>query len=596
MAHRRLAVMDLSEAGAQPMQSACGRWVVAFNGEIYSHMRLREELGATGRHHAWRGHSDTETLLELIAAEGFARAIPRCDGMFAIAAWDLQEQVLWLARDRFGEKPMHYGRVGDDLVAASELRAFTCHPAWSPVIDRAALEGYLATGWIQGPATIWHGITKLQPGTLVRIGQDGGTSVSVWWNLAAEVTAGAADPFVGTMSAAVDALEQVMQGAVDRQMAADVPLGAFLSGGVDSSLLTALMVRARRGQVSTFTVGFDEAGYDESAAAAAVAAHLGTSHRLLRATPAEALAEVPTLADTWDEPFADASQIVTKVVCRLARQHVTVALSGDGGDEMFAGYTRHHRGLRAWQRLGAVPGWLRCGVASLVGGPAAGRAVSLMERLGVGLGARSFEKLDKFLRAAPATSPAEWYRRLLTFPSDLSTAAGPAGLRLPELPDLAPLTTIQLLDQSIYLPDDILVKVDRAAMASSLETRAPFLDPEVARFAWRLPESMRATDHQGKVLLRSLLQRYLPRNVAARPKAGFTPPLHRWLRGALRPWAEPRIAALITSGEWPVDPQRVATLWQRFQQGDDRPVHQLWTLLMLVAWRERWIAGPVVVR
>lgn len=596
LAHRRLSILDLSPAGHQPMHSSSGRWVLAYNGEVYNHLALRQQLEGEGAAPAWRGHSDTETLLACTEAWGVERTLQASVGMFALALWDRSERVLYLARDRIGEKPLYYGWQGDTFLFGSELKALRAHPAFNAAIDRGALALLLRHNYVPAPYSIYQGIHKLPPGTFLRLGV-GQREVEpvAWWSLAEVAERGMANPFEGSEAEALDALEMHLGNAVRGQMVADVPLGALLSGGIDSTVITALMQASSARPVRTFTIGFDEKQYDEATHARAVATHLGTDHTELRLNGDDALALVPQMPAMYDEPFADSSQLPTHLVMKLARQHVTVALSGDAGDELFGGYNRYFLGPRTWQQIRWMPPVMRralgAGLTALPAatvnqlfGPLAGRS-------GIALPGDKAHKLGSRLREVRSLD--DLYVSLVSeWPDPAGMVVGgrlPSNLidersRWPKLGD--PVARMMALDGLTYLPDDILAKVDRASMAVSLETRAPFLDRDVIGFAWSLPMHMKLRDRQGKWLLRRLLDRHVPRSLVERPKMGFGIPLDQWLRGPLREWAENLLAEDRLKREGYLNPEPIRAAWLRHQRGEASFGYRLWSVLMFQAWLE----------
>ncbi|HEF4779634.1 TPA: asparagine synthase (glutamine-hydrolyzing) [Burkholderia multivorans] len=600
LGHRRLAIVDLSVHGRQPMASACGRYVMVFNGEIYNHRELRAQLERVGRAPAWRGHSDTEVLLAAFAAWGVDATLRRATGMFALALWNRESRVLTLARDRIGEKPLYYGRIGDALVFASELKALRAYPGFDGEIDRDALCLYLRHSAVPAPHTIYRGIRKLPPGTWVQFEHAQDTPrIRTYWALEHAIDAGHDEPFAGTAAEAVDRLDTVLRQAVARQMEADVPLGAFLSGGVDSSAIVALMQAQSAAPVDTFTIGFHEAGYDEAGYAKAVARHLGTRHTELYVTADHALDVVPKLPAIYDEPFSDASQIPTFLVAELTRRHVKVSLSGDGGDELFGGYTRYFLTPRLWRKLHRVPAAVRTRIAGALHALRPDHADQLAAVAQGAWGAgelresptRIGDRLHKLGHVMTADSRIGLYRLLMSSvhhperialaghepPTPLDTAsAWPAHLSFAE--------QAMAIDTLTYLPTDILTKVDRAAMAVSLETRMPFLDHHVVEFAWRLPASLRLPEGQSKALLRRLLDRYVPTELIDRPKQGFCAPIDHWLRGALRDWADALLQPSRLRDEGFFDAAAVERLWRQHQAGRMNWQHQLWTVLMFQAW------------
>ncbi|MBU9162028.1 asparagine synthase (glutamine-hydrolyzing) [Burkholderia multivorans] len=600
LGHRRLAIVDLSVHGRQPMASACGRYVMVFNGEIYNHRELRAQLERVGRAPAWRGHSDTEVLLAAFAAWGVDATLRRATGMFALALWNRESRVLTLARDRIGEKPLYYGRIGDALVFASELKALRAYPGFDGEIDRDALCLYLRHSAVPAPHTIYRGIRKLPPGSWIQFEHAQDTPrIRTYWALEHAIDAGHHEPFAGTAAEAVDRLDTVLRQAVTRQMEADVPLGAFLSGGVDSSAIVALMQAQSAAPVDTFTIGFHEAGYDEAGYAKAVARHLGTRHTELYVTADHALDVVPKLPAIYDEPFSDASQIPTFLVAELTRRHVKVSLSGDGGDELFGGYTRYFLTPRLWRKLHRVPAAVRTRIAGALHALRPDHADQLAAVAQGAWGAgelresptRIGDRLHKLGHVMTADSRIGLYRLLMSSvhhperialaghepPTPLDTvSAWPAHLSFAE--------QAMAIDTLTYLPTDILTKVDRAAMAVSLETRMPFLDHHVVEFAWRLPASLRLPEGQSKALLRRLLDRYVPTELIDRPKQGFCAPIDHWLRGALRDWADALLQPSRLRDEGFFDAAAVERLWRQHQTGRMNWQHQLWTVLMFQAW------------
>lgn len=594
---RRLAILDLSPAGHMPMVSPGGRWVIAYNGEIYNHAEIAGRLAATGW--APRGRSDTEVLLAAIDAWGVETAVRAANGMFAFAVWDTQERRLFLARDRLGEKPLYYGWQGGTLLFGSELAALRAHPRFAARIDRAALASYFRHNCVPAPHSIYEGIHKLPPATIASIGASEMSVRAVrpvpYWS-AREVAAAAAITIDGPTGAdAVDELEGLLRDAVGLRMEADVPLGAFLSGGIDSSTVVALMQAQSSRPVRTFTIGFAESGYDESADAAAVARHLGTDHTSLRLSAADAIDVIPSLPSIYDEPFADASQIPTFLVSRLARSQVTVALSGDGGDEMWGGYNRHTWGPRVWSAIHVVPlPARRLAAAAMTALPPEGwdRA---FERLGPLLPRRARlrnpgTKAQKLASVLPSSSPESLYRTLVSHwkdPSRLVLGAAEADTLItsgdrPILPSFS--EQMMYLDMVTYLPDDILVKLDRAAMAVSLESRVPLLDHRVVEFAWRVPITSKIVAGTGKWALRELLHRYVPADLVERPKMGFGLPLGDWLRGRLRPWAEDLLAADAIWNDGYLDATLVRQAWDRHLSRQADLGYELWDVLMFQAW------------
>jgi asparagine synthase (glutamine-hydrolysing) len=596
LAHRRLSILDLSPAGHQPMLSASGRFVIVFNGEIYNHLELRAEL--TGG--AWRGHSDTETLLEAFERWGIEAALKKSVGMFALALWDRGTRTLTLARDRLGEKPLYYGWQNGVLLFGSELKALKVHPAFAGEIDRDALSLCLRHNAIPAPYSIYKGIHKLPPGAYWQcaLPSAGKGEVRTYWSAREAAERGQRNPFIGTDLEARDALESVLGQSIAGQMLADVPLGAFLSGGVDSSVVVALMQARSSRPVKTFTIGFHEASYNEAVHAHAVAAHLGTDHTELYVTAEQAMAVIPRLPTLYDEPFADSSQIPTFLVSELARGHVAVSLSGDGGDELFGGYNRYFWAVNIWKRIGWAPLSMRAAIAGV------------LTTLSPAVWNSAFKGLDRFLPAGwrytnpgdklhklaeilAVRSPEEIYLGLVSHwkrPVDVVLGAHEPETILTDpkqwadLPDFE--SRMMYLDQMTYLPDDILTKVDRAAMGVSLETRVPMLDHRIVEFAWSLPLSMKIRHGQSKWLLRQLLYEYVPSRLIERPKMGFGIPVDVWLRGPLKDWAEGLLDENRLRREGYFNPGPIREKWAEHLAGRRNWSYYLWDVLMFQAWLE----------
>jgi len=614
--HRRLSILDLSTAGHQPMSSVSKRYIMVFNGEVYNHLELRKKLGkrpypaqaATQKGEkwpGWHGHSDTETLLACIDAWGFEQALRKTTGMFAIALWDNFERVLYLARDRMGEKPLYYGWQNGVFLFGSELKALKVHSAFDGEIDRNALALLMQHNYIPAPYSIYKGIQKLLPGTLVKV-QGDNTSRQVnerpeaYWSLTNVAMAGQASPFSADDSEAVLTLDSLLQDSIRQQMVADVPLGAFLSGGIDSSTIVALMQVQSSRAIRTFTIGFNEKNYNEAKHAKAVADYLKTEHTELYVSPQEAMQVIPRLPMLYDEPFSDSSQIPTFLVSQMTRQHVTVSLSGDAGDELFGGYNRYFWANSIWQKIGHMPLFAR----KLAAIGISGLSPELLNGL-LGSASRYLpskwcvthpgDKAHKLAEILDSTTPDEIYRRLISHwknPSDIvigavesstvfNNSSGNIGLDQFE-------HRMMFWDAISYLPDDILVKIDRAAMGVSLETRVPMLDHRVVEFSWSLPLSMKIRNGQGKWLLRQVLYKYVPKELIERPKMGFGVPIDGWLRGQLRDWAEELLdeARLEREGFFYTAPIR--KMWKEHLSGQRNWQYHLWDILMFQAWLEYW--------
>ncbi|WP_267414595.1 MULTISPECIES: asparagine synthase (glutamine-hydrolyzing) [unclassified Sphingomonas] len=596
LGQRRLAIIDLSPAGHQPMPSADDRIVLVLNGEIYNHLDIRAELEGAGLAPAWRGTSDTETLVEAIAAWGIDRAVERCVGMFALASWDQRSRTLTLARDRMGEKPLYYGRLGDKFVFASELKAIETLPGFDAPIDRVALADMLSRGYVPAPRSIYRGVFKLPPAHMLTIRPDAGADLPApvpYWSYRQVIAAGLADP-VRDAGDARAGLRAALERAVAEQAIADVPIGAFLSGGIDSSTVVALLQKVTSHPVETFSIGFAEAGFDEAGYARAVAAHLGTNHHEHYVGVDDTIAVIPKLPAMYDEPFADSSQIPTYLVSHFAKQHVTVALTGDGGDELFGGYNRYVQLARAWAAMQRLPKPLRVAAGTVLSGvsPAVwnrfARLVGGHDRPDT-FGSKVKRSLQRMRMATDMPSLTrtfldEW--ALIGTPV-LGVDAGDLAREFAVDVDSAWPNTIGLMagDVQNYLPDDILCKVDRATMAVSLEGRAPFLDHRVVEFAARIPLDLKIRGGTGKSILRDILFEEAPRALFERPKAGFGIPVGQWMRGPLRDWAEALLDPAALARDGLLDPAPIRARWQRHLNGTDDASQSLWSVLMFQAWR-----------
>jgi len=595
LAHRRLSIIDLTPAGHQPMISPCGRFTLVYNGEIYNHEVLRAVLEDEGGHFDWRGHSDTETLLAALRHWGVERALQQLNGMFAFALWDKAERTLFLVRDRMGEKPLYYGHNGSAFLFGSELKSLTAHPDWQGSIDRNALTLYMRYNYVPTPWSIYQGISKLPPAHFVAV-REAGQVVSepqCYWDLGQVAESSAADA-KGAPEQFIDELDGLLRDAILRRMAADVPLGTFLSGGLDSTTVAALMQAQSARPVKTFTIGFHEKGYNEAVHAKAVAKHLGTDHTELYVSPEEAMAVIPRLPAIWDEPFSDSSQIPTLLVSELARKHVKVSLSGDGGDELFCGYNRYTKGYQVWRTLCLLPGPLRQLLGVMIQALPGAKLESLVQSLSRSHPAPQFEgHLTKLADVLKVRTGDSYFHRLVShWKNPAAVVRGgvePPTIfdtpeRLPKLPGLR--ERMMYMDSLTYLPDDILTKVDRASMAVSLEARVPLLDHRVVEFAWKVPMSLKYRGGKGKWLLREVLYRYVPRELMERPKMGFGVPIEHWLRNPLREWVEELLGEKRLGEEGFFDPVPIRKMWNEHVSGNRRWHYYLWDVLMFQAWLE----------
>ncbi len=598
LVHTRLSIQDLSPAGAQPMHSLSGRYIIVFNGEIYNHPELRKELERQSTAPAWKGHSDTETLLAAIEHWGVEETLKRATGMFALALWDRKKRSLCLARDRMGEKPLYYGWSRGTFLFGSELKALCAFPGFEARLNKAAVSAYLRFSYVPAPHSIYENIHKLSPGHLLYIASpQQGEQPQQYWSLETTVREGRGNPFDASYEDVLEELEEVLSGVVSSQMLSDVPLGVFLSGGIDSSLIAALMQKRSNGSVKSFSIGFEEARFNEAVHAREVARHLGTEHTEFTVTEKDALDLVPQLPHIYDEPFADSSQLPTILLSRLTKQHVTVALSGDGGDEIFGGYNRYIFGPALWRRFGHMPKTVRQILALLTDRGqrfTTGRAAGPLNKIisGMGLPVTTVDRLAKFGGAlGRADHSIEFYRELVSIwpqPQDAVIQVAEAETILDQYSDQSEFCSfsqqMMLLDGLTYLPDDILVKVDRASMSASLETRAPFLDRRVVEWASRIPLSMKIEGRTGKKILRDLLFRHVPRELIERPKQGFAIPLDDWLRGGLKEWAGDLLAGENLGKTDLLNVETISALWQAHLSGRVNAGAQLWSVLMLQAW------------
>lgn len=588
MGHRRLAVVDLSAEGHQPMMSSCGRYVIAYNGEIYNYRSLRHTLGNTG--YSWRGTSDTEVILEAFSQWGVDATLPALNGMFAMAVWDREQRKLTLTRDRFGEKPLYYGWCDGVLLFGSELKALVVHPQWDGSIDEVSIGHYLQRNYIPAPRSVFKNVRKLPIAHAVEFTTDGRSRLWSYWDPVERATAAFEKPFAGSEQKAVEELDALIRDSVSIRMIADVPLGAFLSGGIDSSTIVAVMQAVSSQPVRTFTIGHQEPRYNEAQHALVVARHLGTEHTELYVSDKDFTSLIGSLPDLYDEPFSDVSQIPTTIVSGLAREHLTVALSGDGGDELFCGYPRFWETSNRWQSMRTISPWVRgtlSGIASSI------PQLSPLNRL-----TRRLERYRRRLLELGSTDLRNMYQTRWQQWGDVAPfnhqLLGDLGAfeTLPEPGCMDPIRDLMFLDSQTYLPDDIFTKVDRATMSVSLEARAPLVDHRIAEFAWSLPTSMHFGQDGGKRLLRQVLYRYVPRSLVDRPKQGFDIPIGRFLRTELRDWAEDLLSERNLEASGLLDVGRIRAMWCYHLSGNDKFRLQLWNILMLQAWLGRWHCTP----
>lgn len=609
LGHRRLSIVDLSPAGHQPMVSRSNRMMLAYNGEIYNTNELRNELIAAGiSADEFSGYSDTEVILRACEIWGVEETCRKMIGMFAFALWDAKEQCLYLTRDRLGKKPMYWGFHGigrQILFFGSQIKSFTPHPTWKPEIETDVLHSYFRFNYVPAPVSIFKGIHKLTPGTVLKIDRQNNIQETRFWDFQEVIAIGAKyrnhdqnNKHPLNDEEAIDALEELLKDAVKRRMMADVPLGAFLSGGVDSSTIVALMQAQSDRPVKTFSIGYQEQDYNEAVHAKKVAKHLGTEHHEQYLEPKQIFDIIPSIPHWFDEPFADSSQIPTYLVSKMAREHVTVALSGDGGDELFAGYTRYLQGQRTWAWMNAIPLWSKYLAATLIRSvkPRTWDVISkaIPKKIRPSLFS---DKLYKMSDVLLIKHPEEFYKRLVSqwhHPNEL-VLQGKETLYFPWQglkKDSNHLNNIveymQAMDTLSYLPDDILTKVDRASMALGLEARVPLLDHRVVEFAWRLPCNQKIRNNQGKWLLRQVLYRYVPKELIERPKMGFGIPIDRWLRTDLRAWAEELLYDNSLKSEGLLNTQLIHQRWTEHLSGTRNWQYPLWGVLMFLAWKKNW--------
>lgn len=579
MGFRRLSIQDLSQAGHQPMQSVCKRYMLVFNGEVYNFQELRAELDAA-ENIEWQGHSDTEVILALISRVGLEAALVKLNGMFALALWDISEQILFLARDRLGEKPLYYGRQNGTFFFASEVKALAPHPDFSADVDPASANAYFRFAYVPDPLSIFKNIQKLPPGHFVSVRADEAAQLHSFWNPEDQFTAARANAFQGSRDEAAAELKSRLLKGVEQRMVADVPVGAFLSGGIDSSCVVGLMNEVAPGRVRSFAIGFDNPRFDESPHAEAVAKHLSTEHMTFKMSEADCLDVIPTLQDVYDEPFSDPSQVPTTLLCRLARKHVTVTMAGDGGDELFGGYGRYWEAAGHWRKVAGLSDRRR------------GFNKSILNRLS-GSNSRLARNFQKKLHRLHHASPAEYYANHISRwrtdtglydAEDIASNVYSDPLILND--DISLERSLMHRDTISYLPSNLLVKTDRASMSTSLEIRSPFLDHELVEFIWSLPDAYTVDDHK-KGVLRDVLYQYVDQSIVDRPKQGFEPPLVDWLRGPLKGWADDLLSWDRIKDNPYYNAKIVQSRWQDHRSGKRAWTYSLWTVLMFEAWMEK---------
>ncbi|MBT8282991.1 MAG: asparagine synthase (glutamine-hydrolyzing) [Muriicola sp.] len=600
LGHRRLSIIDLSPEGHQPMTSSCGRYVIAFNGEIYNYRDIKAKLEQEKLAPVWRGHSDTEIMLSAISSWGLINALKEFNGMFAFALWDKQEKTLSLARDRLGEKPLFYGAVDGVFLFGSELKSLKAHPQWRSDIDRGALSLYLRYNYVPAPYSIYQNIKKINQGEYLTLTFSGGQVSELvrdhYWSPKEVAEKGSANLFANTEEELTDKLEILLKDSIKIRMEADVPIGAFLSGGVDSSVVVALMQQQSSSPVRTFSIGFHEDGFDEAQDAARVAQHLKTSHTELYVTAEKSMSVIPGLPRLYDEPFADSSQIPTFLVSEMAKQHVTVSLSGDGGDELFGGYTRYLMSADIWNKMEKLPQVVRGNIAKLIlliQPQSWDQIFRMIDPLIPKNLKQSMpgDKLHKLAGLMSANSPENIYKRLISIwdqPNKIAIDSYEPNTVLTDKnqwPQVNDFTHYMMHQDMVgYLPDDILVKVDRASMGVSLEARVPLLDHRIVEFSWQLPKLMKIQNKQGKCLLRNVLYRHVPRELIDRPKSGFAVPFGEWLKSPLRDWAESLLSESLIRKQGYLNPEIINKCWHEHLSGKRDWKYRLWNILMFQAW------------
>lgn len=596
LAHRRLSIIDLSDAGHQPMHSRCMRYTIVFNGEIYNHLELRSQLMRDGISHNWLGQSDTESLLVAISHWGIQETILRLNGMFAFALWDKALNKLYLARDRLGEKPLYYGYINNTFVFGSELKAIMAHPSVSPVLSRSSLALFFRYGYVPSPYSIFKGINKLPQASIIEV-RDYGSKISepnCYWKLSS-IIADNINPG-GEYESLVNELESLLKNSVMLRMAADVPVGAFLSGGYDSTLITSLMQQISGEPIKTYSIGFHEANYNEAEHAKEIARYLGTDHTELYVTSSDAFDTIPELPKVYDEPFADSSQIPTLLVSKLASRNVSVCLSGDGADELFCGYNRHVFGPQIWNAVGWMPHVVKTFLANSVSNVGARSSNAILSPIFARSGVSKLpQKLEKLAKALESTTDLSFYHALISHTSlpealitDCMAPDVPLSRDLELLDMLDFREKMMLLDQCGYLSDDILTKVDRATMSVGLEARVPFLDHRLVEFSWRIPTAFKYRNGRGKHILREVLYRSIPRKMVDRPKMGFGVPLGDWLTGPLRPWAEELLSEEKLRRQGVLNTRLVRQRWSEQLSGEGQWQHLIWNILVFQQWSEYW--------